>query len=498
MEFLMAKSGDIVFLHNQKAIIYDGKEAHSADFKESKNNFTAASIPLKYLSTFSYKIANTTHDDEIAMQTEIKMYSESGLNPDKEYIIDYIKYDVGTDYLIEAFALSKEHFDEYFSDYVKKVAAIDMVFPRFLAYQTLYDEKFDKNSNDLILYISETESFAALYQNGRYIGHRLLSSLSEISKRIGIEVTKLQEYLQTKGLIQANYSLDETHILDSVQSILFKDMEKIMYSMNQKRSLFGFDGINKVIIDFYEKNILGIEQFFVPYGYESLEIDTLSFEEDEKYGNISIYLDYLYKLNNSSQENENPYQQLNLSFLERKKPLINYVALKYGILFAASVLVCVTVYTYFEIMLSQQQDQLEQKRLALKHEKVKYTKFGKKLKILQKEYAQLHEKENKIKDTVFVYENTVNTIPLIQETKYKRQKFMNDVLLALAKYKLNTQFIKQYDDKSMDILLISDTKDRDHITKFIDALLTKHYHNVSTEKIYLDKNIYKSIIRIQL
>ncbi len=494
----MEESNSILFLYNQKSIIYDGQEAHSCDFKESKNSFTSAIVPLKYLSTFSYKIAKTTSDDEIAMQTEIKMYSEGGLDPEKEYIVDYIKYEIENDCLIEAFALSKEYFEESLGEYSSKVAAIDMVFPRFLAYQTLYDEKFSKSSNDLILYISEEESFAALYQKGRYIGYRTLSSLNEMSKNIGIEVVKLKEYLQTKGLVQANYDLEEMHILDSIQRVLFKDMEKIMYSMNQKRSLFGFDGIDRVIVDFYEKNILGIEQFFVPYGYESIEIDRLSFEENEKYGNISIYLDYIYKLKNTASEDENSYQRLNFSFLERKKSLIKYLVLKYAVLFGLSLLISLAVYIYFEMILSHQQDQIKQKQLLLKKERVIYSKFAKKLKSLKKKYAKLEKQKNKIGDTTFIYENTLSTIPMIQDAKYKRQKFMNDVLIALQKYNLNTESIKQYDDKSMDILLISNTNNRDHITKFIDALIAKHYHSVSTKKIYLDKNIYKSMVRIEL
>ena len=432
------------------------------------------------------------------MQTEIKMYSEGGLNVDKEYIIDYIKYDIGSDYLIEAFALDKEIFDEYFEEYTKKVTAIDMVFPRFLAYQTLYDEKLEKESNDLILYISETESFAALYQNGRYIGHRMLSSLNEISKRVGIEVAKLKEYLQTKGLVQANYTLDEIHILDAVQSILFKDMEKIMYSMNQKRSLFGFDGLNGVYIDFYEHNILGIEQFFVPYGYDSLEVNKFGFEEDDKYGNISIYTDYLYKFHSTKKEDPDRYQYLNFSFFERKKPLIKYLFLKYVLVFVVSIIICLVAYISFEILLSKQKSKIDKKQAILKEEKTKASNFKKKLVALKKEYTVFQKKQQNLEDSIFVYKNTLATIPLIQNKKYKRQKFMNDVVLTLKKFKLNTLYIKQYDDKSMDIMLISDSQKREHITKFINELLKKNYHSVSTKQIYLDKNIYKSLIRIQL
>jgi len=487
----------IVFLYNEKAILYDGKTAQSTDFHASKEHFTASIVPLKLLNTFSYKIANTTNDDEIAMQTELKMYTEGGLNADKEYIVDYIKYDADNEYLIEAFALSKENFDIYFKEYAKKVTAIDMVFPRFLAYQALYDEKLQKESNDLILYISETESFAALYQNGKYIGHRVMNSLEEISKRVSIEVVKLKEYLQTKGFIQSNYGLDEMHILDSIQAVLFKDIEKIMYSMNQKRTLFGFDKLHKVFIDFNGYNILGMEQFFTPYGYDALEINKFDFEKENNYGNLSIYTDYIYKLHIKIEEEPQYYQHLNFSFLERKKPIMHYLTVKYGLILTVSIIICLGIYIFFASLLSTQEDRLHKKQALLRKEKQKTSKIEKKLSSLKKEHISLEKKHHTLENNIFVYENTLSTIPLIQETKYKREKFMNDVLEALQKYRLNTLFIKQYDDKSMDVMLISESNEREHITKFIDELLKKHYHSASTKQISLDNNIYKSLIRIE-
>ena len=487
----------IVFLYNQKAILYDGTSIVSTGLQTSKKYFTAATIPLKLLHTFSYKIAKTTNNDEIAMQTEIKMYSEGGLNVDKEYIVDYIQYDTGYDYLIEAFALSKEDFNAYFQASLKELTAIDMLFPRFLAYQALYDEKLQKESNDLILFIGDTESCAILYQNGKYIGHRTLNSLEEISKRVGIEVVKLKEYLQTKGFEQSNYALDEMHVLDSIQAIFFKDIEKIIYSMNQKRTLFGFDRLHKVFIDFDGQNIVGMEQFFTPYGYDSLEIKKFDFAEDNKYGNLSIYTDYAYKLHTKSEAEPDYYQHLNFSFLERKKPIMHYISVRYGIITLIALLIALGGYLFFENILATQKEQLHQKEALLKKEKEKASKIEKRLLALKKESQALAKREETIEDTIFVYENTLATIPLIQDTKYKRERFMNDVLEALQKYKLNTLFIKQYDEKSMDVMLISDSDERENITKFIDTLLKKKYHSASTKEIFLDKNIYKSLIRIE-
>jgi len=428
----------IVFLYNQKAILYDGNDVQSADFKESKNHFTTAIIPLKLLNTFSYKIASTTNDDEIAMQTEIKMYTEGGLNADKEYVVDYIKYNIGSEYLIEAFALSKENFDDYFAKYTKKVTAVDILFPRFLVYQTLYDKELDKDSNDLILYISETESFATLYQHGRYIGYRALNSLSKISKRAGIEITKLKEYLQTKGLLQSNYDLDEIHILDSLQSIFSKDMEKLVYTINQKRTFFGIDKLDRVFIDFDGHDISGIEQFFISYGYESLKIDKLEFKANDKYGDISMYADYSYKLKSIDKKDSEQYKYLNFSFLERKKPLSEYLIVKYGFIFAVSIMICLIAYISFEILLSRQESEIHHKQVALKKEKAKALKFEKKLISFKKEYLTFKKKRQNIEDNIFVYENTLTTIPLIQNEKYKRQKFMNDVVCYA-----NLQFTKE-------------------------------------------------------
>lgn len=491
----MEKSSGIILLYNQKAIIYDGKKLQSTDFKDTKKNFTSALIPIKYLNLFSYKISKDTSDDDIAIQTEIKMYNEGGLNSEKEYVIDYIKYDIGSEYLIEAFALSKDNFDAYFSEYASKVSALDMLFPRFLSYQALYDD--NEGKNDLILYISEGESFATLYQKGRYIGYRSLNSIEEISKKTGIEVAKLKEYLQTKGLSQENYGLDEMHILDSVQGILLKDIEKIMYSLNQKRSLFGFDGIDRVFVDFEGYNIPGLEQFFVPYGYDSLSIDTLKYETNDKYGNISIVAKYLYQMHSIQKEDAGDYQSINLSFLLRKKPITKYLTFKYALVLTVTVVVCFTIYLYFETLLSQQRDKIRQRQIALKQEKAKAAKFKKKFIEFKKKYNDLQKTQKKIEDDIFVYENTLSAIPLIESEKYRRQKFMNDIVLTLKMYKLNALYIKQHDNKSLDIMLVSDSKKRDNIAKFMKELLKKGYQSATTKQIFLQKGIYKSQIRIE-
>ena len=136
----MQEHNSVLLYHNDKLLRYDGETLHNADFKENKTLFTGAFIPLYNLKSFSFKLPKTLSADELQMHIEMKMYNEGGLDAEKEYVIDFLQYDGGDVYLIEAFAVLEEECRTLFGDSIKKLEAIDILFPRFLIYQTLYEK----------------------------------------------------------------------------------------------------------------------------------------------------------------------------------------------------------------------------------------------------------------------------------------------------------------------------------------------------------------------
>jgi len=482
----------IIFLDSEHTIVYDGKKAVLDTKIKHSELFSAATIPLKYIHSFSFKISKNVSDDELVLKTELKMYKEGGLDAEKEYSIDFIKYDLGDEYLIEAFALAKDDFDNYLADFPYKIDVIDFASPRFLAYEALYETKKAEKSNDLYIYISDDEAFGAIYQNGKYIGHRVINSLQAISKRTGLELVKLKEYLSEKGFKRENYTLDDTIILDTIIEVFSKDIEKIVYSINHKRGLFGLSGLDYVFIDFDGHNIEGIEEFFSQYGFEPT-IKPLQQQAQELTPSLSVLLDYIFKLRNGAD-----FHQINLTLLERKKPLIQYIGFRYILEILVVIVFLLGIGIYVSYYLNTQEDKIFDFNRKVKEQKKRVEALTLRMKKVKKKNSSLLKEKKALEDKIFVYETTFRIIPMIGEMSIKRQKMMNDILTVLKRYRLNSSSLLQKDEKSFEIMLISKSNRRSDIAKFMHDLIKMGYKNVMTQDIAYKNGIYKSKIYIGL
>ncbi len=478
--------GAVVFLESEHSVVYDGKEPIFETDNKHPDMFTTLSIPLKYIHSFSFKISNSVGDDELRMQTELKMYKEGGLDVQKEYAIDFIKYDLGDEFLVEVFALSLDDFTQYITKFSYKIEVVDLAFTRFLAYEALYETEESKTSNDLYIYISEEEAFGTIYQNGKYIGHRIINSLSVISKRTGLELVKLKEYLVEKGFKRDNYDLEEMLILDAIIDVFSKDIEKIVYSINHKRGLFGLTGIDKVYIDFDGKELKGIEEFFSQYGFEPIIEPLIQHEEK-----INILLDYVFKLHNGAD-----FQCINLTHLARKKHLRHYTGFKYLVEMIIVIILLLGISLFISYYLNEQKEEITQLNTKVQIQKKKIKVLSLRFKKIKKKNAVLLAEKKALEDKVFVYDTTLRVIPMIGKISYKRQKMMNDIVKVLKKYHLSASSMVQKDDKSFEILLISKSNRRSTISHFMKDLLDMGYKNVTTQDIAYEKGIYKSKIYI--
>jgi len=482
----------IVFLDNEHTIVYDGEKPVFDTKNKHPELFSAVAVPLKYIHSFSYKIPNNVSDDELALKTELKMYKEGGLDVEKEYSIDFIKYDLGDEYLVEAFGLVKDDFDHYLADFSYKIDVVDLAFPRFLAYEALYETQKAEKSNDLYIYISNDEAFGTIYQNGKYIGHRVINSLQAISKRTGLELVKLKEYLREKGFKRENYTLEETLILDTIIEVFSKDIEKIVYSVNHKRGLFGLSGIDSVFIDFDGNNLEGLEKFFSQYGFEPT-IKPLQQQTQELTPSLSVLLGYIFKLHNGAD-----FHHVNLTHLARKKPLTQYVGFRYLIETVIVIVFLLGIGIFVSYYLDTQKDKISKLDHKVKEQKKRIEELSLRMKKIQKKNNTLLKEKKALEDKIFVYETTSSVISMIGQTSIKRQKMMNDILKVLKKYRLNTSSLLQKDEKSFEILLISQSNRRSDISKFMHDLIEMGYKNVMTRDITYENGIYKSKIYIGL
>jgi hypothetical protein len=483
----------VLLLEREKPFLIQNGKLETVTYAHYTSLFSALVIPVQFLYTHLLKLPKSVTDDEIAIQAEIQFFKEGGLNPDKEYVIDYIKHDIGDEYLIDLFAVEKAVFQSYIDSFSYKVKAVDEAFPRFITYEVLYLDAIEANNIELIYHLSDKEAYATLFYKGRYIGHRSISSIEVIAKKVGIEQSKVKELLETNGLLQENYTLDDMLFYNEILAVVSKDIEKIVYFVNHRRRFFGFDGVDTIRIDLNTKDCPGLGELFANFGLESHAIAL--FENLELEIEASFYLPFAYAT--AIANGNETLSRLNLTTLPRKKPLYKYEVVHFGIFLFAIVVLLGGVSLYMQEQQRSYQEQLRMIKKEYKQSQQKYEKLVKILKKLQREHIVLKKERAKKEDELFVLESSYNILPLAKELGHSRQKFMNDLLFELKRYHLNVSKIEQKKDKEVKIVVISLSKNRSAIAKFMQAMLAKGYRFVTTSQIVLEDGVYKSLIRIQ-
>jgi len=481
-----------LFYKDNLYILQDGK-FEAISFSEAKKKRVGALLPLAFIIPLTFKLPANLDQEQLDLQIELKMYNEGGLDPNKEYVIDYIAYKLENEnsYLVEAFALDQEKVAPHYQESVKKIGFLDYLFPKFIAYKALYDKEFVPKENHLYLSLGEEESFGVIYQEGRYIGYRQIDSLMQMAKKLGYELSYLKSLLAEKGIKEDNYTIQEKHIYDALLELLYKNVEKLVYAINFKRSYFGLDRIDKVFIDFEGQVIEGLRDLFLSFGVEGDYICE-PFEccgVDAKSSALAVAIRYVERY-------EELDQRLNFSFFERKKPLFSYRVVRLSAVAALFLLLLLGGWGY--LFVKQQQisadlDALQERLNAQRQQSERYLKAIKELKdrkgALLVQIKELKRQNDLIQDTI-------DAIPFVEQAKITRQQMMNDIVEALYRYRLSTRSIDQNGTKFADVALISQNNQREKIAKFMEYLLQKGYKEVSTRQILRRKDFYESVVRV--
>lgn len=480
-----------VLIYKEKAYLYENQKFSTIDIAKAKKYRVGAILSGRSLIPLAFKLPLSLSPEQLAVQVELKMYNEGGLDPNKEYAIDYLSYPLEHEnsYYIEAFAVPKEKLDEEFGEIVKKIGFLDIVFPRFIAYKALYTQK--TNENHLIIYIAEDEAFAAIYQAGTFIGLRSIDSLMSIAKKTGLEVAKLKTYLAQKGIVARNYTDDEKHIVDQLLEIFYKNIEKIVYAVNFKRGYFGIEKIDRIILDFDGALIEGVNELLQSFGvegdlhYESLVCCGMSAKESA----LAVAAEYVEKYDSLD-------QHLNFTLYERKKPIYTLASFAMAMAIFIALLISGGAYGYLLYKESVVDTRIAQEKARLARLQARNKKMLSFYKKLQNEKKALSQQIATLEDEIEVYEETLTTIPFMQQAKLQRQKMMNDIVEALYLYKLSTKSIEQNGTKAATIDLVSSNKKRENIARFIDYLLQKQYARVETQTIKRVGDVYESVVRV--
>ncbi|BCD68675.1 hypothetical protein [Nitratiruptor sp. YY09-18] len=482
--------GAVVF-YKDSCFLYEKGKFDSCNGKKLKDFPVGALIPSHKILALSFKLPLHLSQEQLAVQTELKLYNEGGLDPNKEYAIDYLAYPIEHEnsYLVEAFAIVKEELENYLQEPLKKLGFIDIVFPRFIAYKAFYDTP--ANTNDIFFYLADEEAFVAIYQNGKFIGHRNIDSFSQIAKKSGIELVRIKNLLFSKGLRSENYSLQESDIYDKLQEIFYKNIEKVAYSINFKRSFFGIDRVDRIFLDADGQMIDGLRDYFVSFGIEgALEVKPFACcSVEAQSASLAVAAAYIQKY-------EQLDQKLNFTLFERKKPLVQFEVVQLALALFVVLLIGTGAWIWLQSKIDNLESQIafmQQQYEKNRHNSKKYEGALLKLKEQQKKLlAAIDSKETQIDEIA----DTLDAIPFIENAKTQRQKMINDAILGLYTYKLSTKSIEQNGTKRLGIDVISQTNQREKIAKFMQFMIQKGYANVQTKEIVMDRGLYESHIEV--
>ncbi len=480
----------LIFLEHDKIRTYtDGifTESTSSEIKELP---CGAIVPLSLLSTHILKLSNRLNADDLRIQVEIRMFEEGNLNSEDEYTIDFIRHEISSDdsILVEIFALSHTKAQEFFSVSLNKTHSIDLITPGFMIYHHYYLTHEPKN--DLFIYWGEEEAFAAIYQDGSYIAHRVIETLASMAVETGLDLVRLKKYLSTRGVIEENYPPEEFAKFNLIQERISKSIERIVQTINHKRGLFSLSGVDRVYLDFEGETIPGLEETFKAYGTELLSVSPLA-RDNAAPQNIhdALCADYLLSPQTTF---------LNLSPYGRKTAWYKRESGKLLTFFGGSAALVLVLSLALAWMISSQEDRHQELNSQLETLKNETKPLAAQLKHNKDLFQEQKNKNQILKDNIALLHGAQETALLIDDIHFQRQRFLQDVSMEMGRYKLGALLMEQNSSKNMTIHVVSDYRKRDDIAKLMRGLYDKGYQDVQTQEIRLDNNTttYGSVVKV--
>lgn len=483
-------SNAIVYIKNEQYFLFDGS------FKPIKPNaakkhFTASTILASNLFFYSNKVVSGLSDEQLSVQMDINMHDEGGANPEEEYESGYLRYTLaneGND-LIDLYALSKTQSDLYFANIIKNLPSIDLVVPSFMIYQAFY--KKEQKSVDLILHISKQESFGALYQNGNFIAHRSVDSLSAFAKKINTSLDVIQEALVSKGIADENYETGSL-LLANLQEYFSKSIERIAHAINHKRGLFGFNEIDRIIIDFNSCEISGISNVFEAYAMANIPIVPLTHKGSQE--GFSVYdfiaAEFIQGVSHKK------FECVNLTHYKRKPAFYKQPA---GILLLSTFFALIIISIY--IFALTKESQMEQESLNLLQKRLSSLQKSNQennqtLSKLEQENEILLAKKTRLEQEINLWNQEKENIANLKKIAQKRQEMVDFALKNLHKYNLKLTELEHNTTKRLILHILTDKNSEKNIASFMKDM-GGLYENIITDRIFLDKDKYKSIIEIK-
>ncbi|MEA2111477.1 MAG: hypothetical protein U9P71_05460 [Campylobacterota bacterium] len=489
-------SDEVLFIINEdRQLLFDGTTFKDIPSKKTAAYHSAAVLPASIIRTHGFKAPQDTSPEKLEIQAEMSIYEDGGLDPEVDFKIASLTIPLEHEesLYVESYAVEEDTLHKQFDAVAKKSGQIDTIFPAALSYSALYAFEKLKKKNDIFIHFDDNNAYAVIFKEGQYISTRAITTLNDIATKLGIEVSKVREYLAKKGVESDLYTPDEFLHMTDIQDELSKVVERIAHAISHKRGIFRLESIDRFFIDFEGSNIPGFLELFNSYDYEESSKEVLNVFQSVEVGNRHHALQALYALASSQEK----LTAVNLSIYERKPSFFKTHAGQFSLVIIASILLAVAYPIYATLEL----EKLNERHYQLQSDVSKMEKLTLKLRLKLKQERQKRDELKEQKATAVAkiegYGHTLDAVKLFDTETLNRQKMMKDVNNAMRQFALSSKYLEQNSSASMKVQIITKYEERDNIAKFMKQLIAKGYAYVHTKKIERDDNLYESLVEIR-
>ncbi len=491
----MVENAILFITKDSEPLLFDGTAFTPFPLKKNKDYFSAGLVPAPLVRTHGFRVEKGIAPEKLEIQTEMSMYEEAGLDPETDFKIASvaIELDNENDLYIESYAVETATLQREFGKTADKLGQIDALCPSYLKYEALYAYEKLEAKNDVFIYFSEDEAYAAMYRQGHYISHRMIITLTELSEKLEMDIPALKKLLSGKGIENDNYLSEEFLKMSTLQQELSKAAERIGHAISHKRGVFGLDRIDRFFIDFEGNPIPGFLELFQSYGYEEAELLSCSVFADIDAAYRRHALEALYLLGVM----QGRCKSANLSVFERRPPFYKSHAGIFFSVLSASVILALAYPLYALYTLAELETRRDALQQQVKEMESLTQRLQVKLKTVRSERDRLDEERQSRVAEIQSYDEMVDELKHQRDEKHRRQQMMEDVNRALARYKLSSRVLDQNGTEHISVQIISEFEKRDDIAKFMKSLISAGYLHVTTREIRREENLYESLVEIE-
>ena len=463
--------------------IYEDGKVVKKELVKEKGIITSFLTP-KSLFSLTKKFNKTLSKEEMIVEMEKYIFSYPNIDINKEYNIVYLFIERENKTILEAILVDSEELKNKFKKILNVYKYIDFISPSFLAWEEYYNLTKTPQKNDVFIYFDQNEAYLSVFSDGKYLFHKSLNKLSDLSKITGKKTDELIKILNEKGLDRSKYNEEDLFFkIDKFFSEFFlKIFNQLNYSINEYEiakyeriffySPFKINYLFKQYTNYWELNSIEFKPLDIQSEYNKFE-----------------YIITFFNVKNYSNED------IDFSIFKRPPLFITTPAGKFISFTVVVFLLFLSFFVYWMYDMKKLNNEisfLNEKYMMLKRISNKNLTVLKVLKmklgILKKKYNVLNSKLNEITDKTNILYNK-NQEPLVYNLFAK-------ITFYLQKYNLKVKEFKKIDNKYF-LQIISKFDNTHEIAKFMQDLINEKFKNVTSKTIKINKNKYISYVEFE-